>query len=62
MKDAKCEGCVYWRALELKGQCRRHAPKTIVSGCGTGEVPEYSNDWAETARRDWCGDWREALG
>lgn len=52
----KCKDCKYWQDLPEEGQCRRYAPKTIIAGCGVGEIPEYSNDWATTGEDDWCGE------
>ena len=42
----ECKDCKFWQILPEEGQCRRYAPRLIVAGCGTGEVPEYSNNWA----------------
>ena len=52
----KCKDCKWWFELPEEGQCRRHSPRLIVAGCGIGEVPEYSNDWATVGKDDWCSE------
>ena len=58
----KCEDCKWWerhKDADIKsGQCRKNAPRTIVSGCGVGENPEYEHDWAWTSPDDWCGEFQ----
>ena len=60
---SKCEECKFWKKeREIKsesyGQCRRYAPKLIVSGGGIGENREYENDWAWTDFNAWCGEFQ----
>lgn len=54
----KCKDCKYWHKLPEEGQCHRYAPKLIIAGCGVGEAPEYSNDWATVGKDDWCGEFK----
>lgn len=58
--DRKCENCKFWYKIpeEGEGQCHRYAPKLIMAGCGIGEIPEYSNNWATTGSDDWCGEFK----
>ena len=53
-----CNNCKFWQILLEEGQCRRHAPRLIMAGCGVGEIPEYSNDWPTTGKDDWCGEFK----
>lgn len=54
----KCKDCKCFQDNKGKqtGECRKYAPRTIIAGCGVGEVPEYSNDWAIVKIDDWCGE------
>ena len=65
MDGTKCEDCRYWLRNKPNnaypetinyGDCRRHSPRLIVASCGVGENPEWSNDWPQTNKDDWCGD------
>jgi len=52
-----CENCKFWNptGYNRKGECRRHAPKMVVSTLDNNYVP----DWWETDKEDWCGEFEK---
>jgi hypothetical protein len=54
-KDAACKMCVYWKTTTPdRGECRRHAPQTIVFK--VDDQMKYEYKFPVTAGDDWCGD------
>ena len=54
-KTALCEACTYWEAKSGEvGECRRHAPQTVVFNVDT-EV-KFESRFPLTKAQDWCGD------
>ena len=49
-----CAACSHWKASDEKGECRRHAPQTIVFEVNN-EVSVESR-FPSTSAQDWCGD------
>ena len=55
-KKPKCHNCAYWEfipelsAYKHVGQCRKNAPRTIISD------GEERIDFAVTTGDSWCGD------
>ena len=65
MEDKICLNCKFWLRNKQNtkypeaanfGDCRRHSPRLIVASCGVGESPEWSNDWTQTGKNEWCGE------
>jgi hypothetical protein len=64
-KNLRCRNCTFWwptsegghdasRERSVFGQCRRHAPPTLVL-----DLPDHAvryPGWPSTKRDDWCGD------
>ncbi|MDR0532637.1 MAG: hypothetical protein LBH01_01650 [Verrucomicrobiales bacterium] len=52
----KCEACTYWKpnAAHTDGECRRHAPQTIVFNV-TSDA-KFESRFPVTKAGDWCGD------
>lgn len=53
-----CGDCLWWWVgplLDMKGLCRKHSPRMVVSG-----HDDWLDDWAETQRNDGCGDFEKA--
>jgi len=54
-KTAACGKCVYWHSSESsKGECRRHAPQTVVFK--VDDEVQYESTFPKTKAEDWCGD------
>jgi len=56
-----CGSCRYWKPEEEKsnlGQCRRHAPQSIVFN--VDEEVQFQSHFPDTAAEDWCGDYQRA--
>ncbi len=54
-KTAACGKCVYWNSQDsAKGECRRHAPQTVVFK--VDEKVQYESTFPTTKAEDWCGD------
>ena len=56
-----CEICRYWKepaAVETQGQCRRHAPQSIVFQ--VDEKTEFVSRFPATEPADWCGDFQRS--
>jgi hypothetical protein len=54
-----CGSCRYWKPGESDaGQCRRHAPQSIVFD--VDETLQFQSRFPETATDDWCGDYQRA--
>jgi hypothetical protein len=56
-----CANCAYYASFD--GECRRHAPgvKWFVDVPETSERLGFHPLWPSVNRRDWCGEFREAL-
>ncbi|HRE79807.1 MAG TPA: hypothetical protein PLN52_02105 [Opitutaceae bacterium] len=54
---ARCSSCNYWNAQASsdQGQCRRHAPQTVVFNVDAGV--KFESRFPETKAADWCGDY-----
>lgn len=54
---AKCASCNFWNAKQGsdQGQCRRHAPQTVVFNVDAGV--KFESRFPETQASDWCGDY-----
>ena len=65
-KNLRCFNCMFWsptaeaaggeasRQKSILGQCRRHAPPTLVI-----DLPDHGKRypaWSITKRDDWCGE------
>lgn len=65
-KNLRCRDCKFWwptaeaaggepsRERSILGQCRRHAPPTLLA-----DLPDHARhypSWATTKRDDWCGE------
>ena len=50
----KCEACVYWKSTAANGECRRHAPQTIVFNVDSNV--KFESRFPVTKATDWCGD------
>lgn len=50
-----CATCAHWKAVGSKGECRRHAPQSIVFKVETGV--KYEARFPVTKAEDWCGDY-----
>jgi hypothetical protein len=56
----ECQLCRFWDRLdEIKGECRRHAPRAALAG----SMPHDDNHrfyetpiWPSTHGTDWCGE------
>lgn len=50
-----CEACAYWSEIEAdQGECRRHAPQTLVFE--VDDETKFESMFPVTANDDWCGD------
>lgn len=50
-----CTSCKYWNATDSsKGECRRHAPQTVVFK--VDEDVQFESSFPVTKSDDWCGD------
>jgi hypothetical protein len=50
----KCEACTYWKNQGHEGECRRHAPQTIVFNVDSNV--KFESRFPVTKDADWCGD------
>ncbi|MDP0492229.1 MAG: hypothetical protein Q7Q71_14360 [Verrucomicrobiota bacterium JB023] len=54
-KTKTCHNCAHWKALETEtGECRRHAPQTIVFEID--DKTSIESRFPTTNEHDWCGD------
>ena len=53
-KTAACGKCQYWEAKAEAGECRRHAPQTVVLDLDDGV--KFESRFPTTSSDDWCGD------
>ena len=50
-----CSSCKYWNETKSsKGECRRHAPQTVVFK--VDENIQFESSFPVTQSEDWCGD------
>jgi hypothetical protein len=55
-QTAACGKCVYWHNTSPeKGECRRHAPQTVVFQ--VEENVRFESTFPATKAEDWCGDY-----
>lgn len=58
VKAKACGQCVHWNHTKgEKGECRRHAPQSVVFKVD-GEV-QFESRFPVTAKDDWCGDFEK---
>lgn len=50
-----CAMCAHWKSSGTKGECRRHAPQSIVFKVESGV--KYEAKFPITKADDWCGDY-----
>jgi hypothetical protein len=50
----KCEACIHWKNLGNEGECRRHAPQTVVFN--VDKDIKFESRFPVTNSNDWCGD------
>lgn len=57
-QTAACGKYVYWHTEDSakgeKGECRRHAPQTVVFQ--VDDEVQYESTFPMTKAEDWCGD------
>ncbi|MEM9446127.1 MAG: hypothetical protein AAGA18_12340 [Verrucomicrobiota bacterium] len=49
-----CESCKHWNSKGSEGECRRHAPQTIVFELDS--ETRIESRFPTTQKDDWCGD------
>lgn len=55
ISTAACGKCVYWQTTDaMAGECRRHAPQTVVFK--VDDQVEFESTFPATQAEDWCGD------
>lgn len=55
-KTAACGKCVFWKSEDsTKGECRRHAPQSVVFT--VHEEVKFESTFPNTRAEDWCGDY-----
>ena len=53
--ETSCQLCAYWKTSSNdKGECRRHAPQTIVFKVDSDI--KFESHFPVTKGADWCGD------
>jgi len=53
-----CRACTYWHKTGVdQGECRRHAPQTIVFK--VDKDMKFESHFPVTKGEDWCGDYSE---
>lgn len=57
-KAAKtCTACAFWNETDSKaGECRRHAPETIVFE--VDDEVRFESRFPATKATDWCGEFK----
>ncbi|RRJ94547.1 hypothetical protein Ga0100231_009480 [Opitutaceae bacterium TAV4] len=51
-----CASCAHWKSTApAKGECRRHAPQSILFKVEAGV--QYEAKFPVTKAEDWCGDY-----
>ncbi|WP_442891210.1 hypothetical protein [Congregicoccus parvus] len=54
-----CSACAYWKSSSATfGECRRHAPQTVVFKVDADT--KFESRFPETKAADWCGDFAQA--
>ncbi|MEM9399420.1 MAG: hypothetical protein AAF984_04365 [Verrucomicrobiota bacterium] len=51
-----CSTCKHWSAKDVTGECRRHAPQTIVFDVDS--ETKIESRFPVTSSDDWCGDFQ----
>tara|TARA_B100001057_G_scaffold146728_2_gene146723 strand:- start:5863 stop:6057 length:195 start_codon:yes stop_codon:yes gene_type:complete len=52
-----CKACAHWKSSSADaGECRRHAPQTIVFE--VNDQVSVESRFPQTKAQDWCGDFK----
>lgn len=52
-----CSNCTHWNKVsDASGECRRHAPQTVVFK--VDENVKFESRFPATKPADWCGDFQ----
>lgn len=58
-KTKACETCTHYKATSTtKGECRRHAPQTVVFN--VDDKVKFESRFPATKATDWCGEYAKA--
>ena len=63
--DKHCETCHWFMKQwpnDYWGQCRRHAPVSMIQVGFPGQHQENPCRWPETKPEDYCGDYKKKAG
>ncbi len=58
-KTKACATCTHFKATTTtKGECRRHAPQTVVFN--VDDKVKFESRFPSTKATDWCGEYTKA--